>query len=75
VTAQKVLRAFHQEMNKHRLLVKKAKVSETKLLFIVSALKSLLRDENFVNVLRAEALDMLPQYLAAQTTGKEASGG
>jgi ParB family transcriptional regulator, chromosome partitioning protein len=28
VTASKVMRAFHQEMNKHRALVKKAKVAE-----------------------------------------------
>src|SRR5438270_3390133 len=75
ITAQKVLRTFHQEMNKHRALVKKAKVAETKLLFIVSAMKSLLRDENFVNLLRAESLDSLPQHLAEQINGKEQSSG
>jgi ParB family transcriptional regulator, chromosome partitioning protein len=71
VTAQRVLRTFHQEMNKHRLLVKKAKVSETRVLFIVTALKSLLRDEHFVTVLRAEGLDTLPQPLAEQVNGRE----
>jgi ParB family chromosome partitioning protein len=70
VTAQKVLRTFHQEMNRHRLLVTKAKVAETKLLFIVSAMKSLLRDDHFVTLLRAEQLDTLPQYLADQVRGQ-----
>jgi ParB family transcriptional regulator, chromosome partitioning protein len=75
MTAQKVLRTFHQEMNKHRMLVKKAKVAETKLLFMVSAMKSLLRDDHFVTLLRAEGLSSLPQYLADQINGKEMSHG
>jgi hypothetical protein len=46
---------------------------ETKLLFIVSAMKSLLGDEHFVALLRAERLDTLPHYLAEQIKGKEQS--
>ena len=34
------------------------------LLFIVGALRQLLADENFTNLLRAEGMDSLPQYLA-----------
>jgi len=71
VTAHRLLRTFHQEMSRHRLLVGKAKVAETKLLFIVSALKSLLKDDHFVTLLRAERMDTLPQYLAEQIKGKE----
>jgi ParB family chromosome partitioning protein len=71
VSAQNILRTFQKEMNKHRALVKKAKVSETRLLFIVTAMKSLLNDENFVNLLRAEQMDSLPQPIAAQIKGKE----
>lgn len=75
VSAQKVMRTFQQEMNRHRLLVTKAKVAETKLLFIVSALKSLLHDDHFVTLLRAERLDTLPQYLADQIKGQEFNNG
>ena len=71
VTAHKVMRTFQQEMNKQRMLVKKAKFSETRLLFIVSALKSLVQDDHFVTLLRAETLDSLPQYLAERLIGKE----
>ena len=71
LSAHKVMRTFQQEMNKHRHLVKKAKVSETRLLFIVSALKSLFQDEHFVTLLRAEGLDSLPKYLAERVICKE----
>jgi ParB family chromosome partitioning protein len=71
VTAQKVLRTFQLEMGKHRYLVKKAKVSETRLLFIVSAMKSLLKDEDFRTLLRAEALTSMPEYIADQVKIKE----
>lgn len=71
MTAQKVLRTFRKDMNRHRLLVKKAKVTETRLLFIATAMKSLLRDEHFVTLLRAEALDTMPQPLAEQVYGKD----
>lgn len=72
LSSRQVLRTYQQEMNRQRLLVTKAKVCETRLLFIVSALKSLLRDENFVNLLRAESLDVPSQFLAEQVYGKVA---
>jgi ParB family chromosome partitioning protein len=75
VTAQKVLRTFQKEMNRHRIMVQKAKVAETRLLFFISAMKSLLKDENFVNVLRAESLDTLPLPLAEHVNGKDGRHG
>ena len=50
--------------NRQKLLVKKAQVTENRLLFIVSALKKLFHDEDFLTLLRAEGLDTLPAYLA-----------
>jgi hypothetical protein len=44
-------------------------VDKTRLPFTVSALKQLFHDD-FVNLLRAELLDSLPQYLAAQIHGE-----
>ena len=49
---------------RQRLIGQKAKICETRLLFAVSALKQLFRDEHFVTLLRAEGLDSLPQPLA-----------
>jgi ParB family chromosome partitioning protein len=69
VSAQSLLRTFQQETARQKLVIQKAKLCETRLLFAVSALKQLFQDENFVNLLRAEWLDSLPEYLAEQIYG------
>ena len=45
-------------------MVRKATIAQQRLLFTVSALHELFKDDNFVNLLRAEGLDTLPKYLA-----------
>ncbi|KQU34149.1 chromosome partitioning protein ParB [Methylobacterium sp. Leaf94] len=55
-----LLRMYHQEADKQRLLVKKAEVTQTKLLFTVEALKVLRSDATFVDLLRAEGLATMP---------------
>jgi ParB family chromosome partitioning protein len=45
-------------------MVKKAELAQQRLLFIVGALRQLLADENFTNLLRVEGLETLPKYLA-----------
>ncbi|MGC4004085.1 MAG: plasmid partitioning protein RepB C-terminal domain-containing protein [Pirellulales bacterium] len=69
VTTVGLLKTYKDEAVKQKLIVQKAKISETRLLFAVSAMKQLFRDENFVTLLRAERLDSLPQYLAQQIYG------
>jgi ParB family chromosome partitioning protein len=66
VSAEAVLKTFQQETVRQKLVVQKAKICETRLLFAVSALRQLFRDDHFVTLLRAEGLDSLPEYLAAQ---------
>ena len=68
VDSNVLLRAYHKEMTRQRTLVKKSKVCEMRLLFVTSAVKQLLQDDNFVTLLRAEALDEMPYYLADQVT-------
>jgi len=75
MSAQKLLRTFNLEMNKHRLIVRKAKIAEARLLFIIEAIKSLLKDENFVNLLRAEKLNTIPTYISEQIKRKEVGNG
>jgi len=70
VSAEAVLRTFQQETLRQKMVVQKAKICETRLLFAVSALKQLFRDEHFVTLLRAEGLDTLPQYVAEQVHKK-----
>jgi ParB family chromosome partitioning protein len=59
-----LVRVYRQEADRLKLMAKKSRITEHRLLFIISALKTLLRDENFLKLLRAEELDVLPAYLA-----------
>ncbi len=65
-----IVRAYKRETSRQKLTIQKSKISETRLLFVVSAMKQLLEDDGFVTLLRAESLDTLPQYLAEQAKRK-----
>ena len=70
VSSEQLLKVYRDETNRQKAIVQKAKLCETKLVFTVSAMKQLFEDGNFTTLLRAEALDSLPQYLAAQIHGE-----
>jgi ParB family chromosome partitioning protein len=70
VSSQKLLRTYQKETARQRLVIQKAKLCETRLLFVVSALRQLFADENFITLLRAETLDTLPAYLSSQLPGE-----
>jgi ParB family chromosome partitioning protein len=63
-SAESLVRVYRQEADRQKLFVRKAQLTEHRLLLIVSALKTFFRDENFLTLLRAEGLDTLPEYLA-----------
>lgn len=63
-SAESLVRVYRQETDRQKLLVRKSQLTEHRLLFIVSALKNIFRDENFITLLRAEGLESLPAYLA-----------
>ena len=63
-TAEALVRVYRQEADRQKDTVRKARVTENRLLFIVNALKAVFQDENFVTLLRAEKLETLPAYLA-----------
>ena len=63
-TAEGLVNAYKRQVQRQKLLVKKAKICEAKLLFVINALKNLVSDDNFVNLLRAEQLTTMPDYLA-----------
>jgi ParB family chromosome partitioning protein len=64
VTADSLVRAYRKETERQKLLVKKATVSQSRLLFVINALWRLFADDHFVTLLRAEALLTLPRPLA-----------
>jgi ParB family chromosome partitioning protein len=63
-SADSFVNAYRRETERQKALVQKASVAEQRLLFIVTALKTLLEDEDFTTLLRAEDIHTLPEHLA-----------
>jgi ParB family transcriptional regulator, chromosome partitioning protein len=63
LTSESIIRVYRQEADRQKLLIKKAEVTQSRLLFIVEAIRELRDDENFANLLRAESLDSMPAFL------------
>lgn len=63
VTSASLIRTYQHEVERQRLMVRKADLVQQRLLFVTEALRQLLTDEDFSNLLRAEGLDTLPKYL------------
>jgi len=59
-----LIRTYRQDVERKRLLVRKAEATRDRLTFITQALRTLFADEHFVTLLRAEGLDSLPRNLA-----------
>jgi ParB family chromosome partitioning protein len=73
LTAIAMVRTYRQEMERQNLMIKNAKLCETRLVFIISAISELFDDENFINLLRAESIDSMPKYLSEQIKEKNRS--
>lgn len=69
ITANDLLQVYQREAEKQRLLVEKSDFTQTRLLFVVEAIKDLLGDEGFVTLLRAEGLETMPRALAIKIAG------
>ena len=66
ITGESVVRAFKREQERQRAALRKAELCEKRLVFTVNAMKLLLADENFINLLRAEGIETVPEYLAEE---------
>lgn len=68
--AATLLREYEKESARQQVLVKQAKVCETRFQFVVAGLRRLLGDADFVAVLREQDLGELPQHLSEQLAGE-----
>ena len=68
ITTSSLVRTYQKEVERQRLMVRKAEFCQQRLLFIVGAFRELLAEENFTNLLRAEGLGTLPKYLAERVS-------
>lgn len=63
-TADSLVRAYRLETQRQKIMVRKAKLCEARLLALSAAFRVLVADEDYVNLLRAEDLDSMPKFLA-----------
>jgi ParB family transcriptional regulator, chromosome partitioning protein len=66
LSSNALIRAYREDVDRKRLLIRKAETTRNRLVFVTEAVRKLLIDENFVTLLRAEGLVTLPQNLAAR---------
>ena len=71
MTAADLMQVYQREAEKQRLLVKKSDFTQIRLLFVVEALKDLLANDGFINLLRAEGLATMPRALKARVSGDD----
>lgn len=74
VTADYLVRAYRQEADRQKLMIKTASLAQSRLLFVVNGLRGLLEDDHFVTLLRAEAMHTLPKPLAERQQAQEGGG-
>jgi len=65
-TPEQLVQVFRKEADRQRLVAKKANFVQSRLMFVVQALKELRRDRSFASLLRSEQLDTAPRALDAR---------
>ena len=58
-----LIRAYREDVDRKRVLVRKANTTRDRLIFVTEAMRKLFAEENFITLLRAEGLDTLPKNL------------
>jgi ParB family transcriptional regulator, chromosome partitioning protein len=64
ITAASLIKSYQNEAQRQTLLVRKADLAQTRLTFIVNALRRLFEEEEFLTLLQTEAMHTLPRPLA-----------
>ncbi len=68
LTTEGLVRAYQQEATRQKLLIKKAELTQSRLMFVREAFRKLCSDEYFMTLLRAEGLETMPGDLARAVT-------
>jgi ParB family chromosome partitioning protein len=66
-SAESLVMAYRHECQRQKLMVKKAKLCEVRLLSVSAAFKVVLADDDYINLLKAEKLETMPKFLAGRT--------
>ena len=63
LTGEDLLKIYQKEVDRKQLLSRKADFTNNRLTFVIGALRKLLKEEGFNNLLRAEGLNTMPKQL------------
>ena len=67
-SAETIVATFRKESERQKLMIKKSRICDARLLNMVTAFNKLLADEHFLTLLRAEALETMPKFLWSKLT-------
>ena len=67
LTSDALVRAYRQEADRQKVMIKKAELAQSRILFVAEAFRELRSDENFLTLLRAKNLEAMPTYLVEQS--------
>lgn len=66
LSSRSLVRAYREDTDRKRLLIRKADATRNRLIFITHAMRELFNDEKLVSLLRGEKLDTIPRKLAGR---------
>lgn len=64
LSVKEVMKVYQQEMDRKKLLTRKAEITGNRLMFVTQALRQLMKEDHFNTILQAEGLTTLPKQLA-----------
>lgn len=64
LSSRSLVRAYREDTDRKRLLIRKADATRNRLSFIAHAMRELFNDEKLVSLLKGEKLDTVPRKLA-----------
>lgn len=70
MTSEALVGAYRRETERQREMVRKAEIVQSQLMIITAAFRTLLSDENFSTLLRAEGLETMPAAISDSIKGE-----
>lgn len=64
LSVETLMKTYQDDVERKKILLRKANATRSEMLFLMQSLKTLLLDENFVTLLRAEGLANIPKTIA-----------
>jgi ParB family chromosome partitioning protein len=66
VSAEALVKAYQEETDRKRVMIRRTEITRSRLIFIIEALRKLIKDEKFVGLAEDENLATLPENIAVR---------